>query len=99
MKNQDQVHWISSNEIYMNEIRKEFHITNESPIRTATALISGLGYYELYINGEKIDSSRKLDPGWTTYEKRTLFVSFDLTPNIKVLRRDSTDHVYCTNFF
>ena len=47
----------------------------------ATCLISGLGYYELYLNGDKIDPSRKLDPGWTTYEKRTLFVSFDLTSN------------------
>jgi alpha-L-rhamnosidase len=84
IKNQDKVFWIGSTEIYMNELRKEFNIINESPIRAATCLISGLGYYELYLNGEKIDSSRKLDPGWTTYEKRTLFVSFDLTSNIKV---------------
>jgi hypothetical protein len=88
IKNQDKIHWIGSTEIYMNELRKEFNITNESPIRTATCFISGLGYYELYINGEKIDFSRKLDPGWTTYEKRTLFISFDLTSNIKVIRQN-----------
>lgn len=84
IKNQEKAHWIGSNEIYMNELRKEFNITNENSIRTAIAFISGLGYYELYINGDKIDPSRKLDPGWTTYEKRTLFVSFDATSNIKV---------------
>ena len=34
LKNQDKVSWIGSNEIYMNELRKEFDLTNESPIRS-----------------------------------------------------------------
>ena len=82
----DEVNWIGSTEIYMNELRKEFNVSNASPIRTATAFISGLGYYELFVNGDAVDASRKLDPGWTTYEKRTLFVSYDLTSRIKVAR-------------
>lgn len=88
MQLDDQAAWIGSTQIYMNELRKEFNVSNASPIRTATAYISGIGYYELYLNGESVDVSRKLDPGWTTYEKRTLMVSYDLTKSIKVIQID-----------
>ncbi|CAF4188391.1 unnamed protein product [Rotaria sordida] len=83
MQHNNEVYWIGSTQIYMNELRKEFNVPNDSPIRTAIAFISGIGYYELYVNGQSVDASRKLDPGWTTYEKRTLFVSYDLKPTIK----------------
>jgi alpha-L-rhamnosidase len=83
MNNAD-VLWIGSTQIYMNELRKEFMVPNTSPIRSAVTYISGLGYYELYLNGNNVDPSRKLDPGWTTYEKRTFLASFDLTTNITV---------------
>ncbi|CAF1125713.1 unnamed protein product [Adineta steineri] len=79
----DSLMWIGSNQINMNELRKEFQISNSSPIQSAVVYISGLGYYELYVNGDKVDISRKLDPGWTVYEKRTLLVSFDLSATIK----------------
>ena len=77
--------WIGSTKISMNELRKEFLVPNVSPIRMAIAYISGIGAYELFLNGHKVDPSRKLDPGWTTYAKRTLAVSFDLTQNITVI--------------
>jgi len=74
--------WIGSTKINMNELRKEFTVPNTSPIKSALVYICGLGYYELYVNGKNVDPSRKLDPGWTTYEKRSLLVSFDVTANI-----------------
>ena len=76
--------WIGSREINMNELRKQFVVSNASPIKSAIVYVSGIGYYELYLNGQKVDPSRKLDPGWTTYALRTLFVSFDVTANITV---------------
>jgi alpha-L-rhamnosidase len=76
--------WIGSTKINMNELRKEFSVPNTSPVKSAIVYISGLGYYEFYLNGNKVDPSRKLDPGWTTYEKRTLLASFDVTSNITV---------------
>jgi alpha-L-rhamnosidase len=87
--------WIGSTRINMNELRKEFNVPNTSPIKSAIVYISGLGYYEFFLNGNKVDLSRKLDPGWTTYEKRTLFASFDVTANITV--RDI--YVFLTNEF
>ncbi|CAM2710602.1 unnamed protein product [Rotaria socialis] len=78
----DNLLWIGSTKINMNELRKEFLVPSDSPLKSAIAYISGLGYYEFYLNGFKVDSSRKLDPGWTTYEKRTLLVSFDVSTNV-----------------
>lgn len=68
----------------MNELRKEFIVPNTSPLKSAIVYLSGMGYYQFYFNGHNVDPSRKLDPGWTPYERRTLFVSFDLTSNITV---------------
>ncbi|CAF1169328.1 unnamed protein product [Didymodactylos carnosus] len=69
--------WIGSNGINMNQLRTVINISNT--IRAATAYISGIGYYQLYIEGQLIDKSRRLDVGWTTYQQRTLYTSYDLT--------------------
>jgi alpha-L-rhamnosidase len=76
--------WIGSRQINMNELRKEFIVPNTSPIVSAIVYVTGIGYYELYVNGERVDPSRKLDPGWTSYKMRVLLASFDLTANITV---------------
>jgi alpha-L-rhamnosidase len=59
-----------------NLLRREFNLL-ASPRRTR-AFISGLGYYELRINGHKI-GDRVLDPGWTTFSKRALYATYDVT--------------------
>ncbi|CAF1115219.1 unnamed protein product [Rotaria sordida] len=70
--------WIGSNDINMNQLRTVATIQSVA-IQLATAYISGIGYYQLYIEGELIDKTRRLDVGWTTYQQRTLYVSYDLT--------------------
>ena len=70
--------WIGSDNINMNQLRTVTTIKS-MPIQSATAFISGVGYYQLFIEGELIDSSRRLDIGWTTYQQRTLYTSYDLT--------------------
>lgn len=57
-------------------LRKEKVITGK--IHSATAFISGLGYYELNINGKKV-GDHLLDPGFTDYTKRVLYSSYDVT--------------------
>ena len=68
----------------MNELRKEFMVPNVSSMKSAIAYISGLSYYEFYLDCNTIDLSRILDPGWTIYEKQTLMISFDVSANITV---------------
>ncbi|CAF1356710.1 unnamed protein product [Rotaria sordida] len=45
--------------------------------------MSGMGYGTLYVNGINVDPSRRLDPGWTTYTQRVLYVSYDITQFLK----------------
>lgn len=54
----------------------------ENAVERAVIYISGLGHYELSVNGEKV-GDRFLSPGWTFYEKRILYNTFDITKNLK----------------
>jgi alpha-L-rhamnosidase len=62
-----------------NQLRQEFTLA-EAP-RRARAYVCGLGYYELRVNGLKIGNNY-LDPGWTTFDKRDLYVTYDITANL-----------------
>lgn len=64
-------------------LRKEFNNRKEiKEIKEAKAYISGLGLYELYLNGEKI-GDQVLAPSPTDYEKSVLYNTFDVTNNIR----------------
>ncbi len=56
--------------------RKEFDLKGK--IKKARLYISGLGYYEARLNGQRV-GDLYLDPGWTNYEKRIFYSSFDVT--------------------
>ncbi len=60
--------------------RKEFLL--EKKILNAYVFVSGLGQYELYINGKKI-GNRFLSPGWTDYRKTCYYNTFDVTEELK----------------
>ena len=59
-----------------NQLRKEFRLEGR-PLR-ARAYVCGLGYYELRLNGQKVGRN-VLDPAWTTYDKRALYATYDVT--------------------
>ena len=61
-------------------LRYEFEVEKE--IESATAFISGLGLFEFYVNGEKI-GDQVLAPGLTEYDKRTFYMTFDVSKNLK----------------
>ena len=61
-------------------LRKNFVVTKA--IKNATLFISGLGHFEMSLNGKKI-GDHFLDPGWTKYDKEALYVTFDLTKQLK----------------
>ncbi len=54
----------------------------EKEIKKARLYISGLGYYEATINGKKV-GDHVLDPGWTNYDKRVLYTTYNVTDQIK----------------
>jgi len=51
-------------------------------IKAARAYIAAAGLYELYLNGKKVGDHR-LDPMYTRFDRRNLYVSYDVTLNIK----------------
>jgi alpha-L-rhamnosidase len=61
--------------------RKEFSSPGKKIIR-ATAYITAHGLYEAYINGKRIDDAY-LTPGWTSYNKRLQYQTYDVTDLIK----------------
>ncbi len=61
-------------------LRRTFQVNGQ--IKRATAYICGLGYNELYVNGRKVDD-HMLDPGWTRYDRRSLYVTHDVTSYLK----------------
>ncbi|MEI9955938.1 MAG: family 78 glycoside hydrolase catalytic domain [Ferruginibacter sp.] len=61
-------------------LRKEFKTA--APIKRATVYITGLGMYELYINGKKI-GDQVLAPNPTDYRKSFFYNTHDVTTIIK----------------
>ncbi len=61
-------------------LRKEFTIAKK--ISRARVYVSGLGYYELRLNGQRV-GDHVLDPGWTTYSKRVLYSTYDVTEQLR----------------
>jgi len=68
--------WITGENLF----RKEFSVGKK--IKRARAFISGLGYYELRINGKKV-GDHVLDPGFTTYDQTVLCAAYDITDYLK----------------
>ena len=50
-------------------------------VRSARVYVCGLGYYELYVNGQRIGNS-VLDPAFTRYDQRALYVTYDVTDHL-----------------
>jgi alpha-L-rhamnosidase len=51
-------------------------------IKSARAYIAAGGLFELYLNGQKIGNHR-LDPMYTRFDRRNLYVSFDVTRQLQ----------------
>ncbi|MFZ1290758.1 MAG: family 78 glycoside hydrolase catalytic domain, partial [Melioribacteraceae bacterium] len=62
-------------------LRHEFNI--DKKIKNATAFISGLGLFELSINGKKIGDD-VLVPGLTEYNKTSFYLTYDVTKNFTI---------------
>ena len=57
-------------------LRHEFNLGKK--VKSASAFISGLGLFELYLNGEKV-GDQVLSPALTEYNKKAFYMTFDVT--------------------
>ena len=60
-------------------LRKTFTVAQ--PIKRATVYVTGLGFYELHLNGGKV-GDHEMDPGFTRYDRRVLYATHDVAPQI-----------------
>jgi alpha-L-rhamnosidase len=56
--------------------RKEFKLKKK--VKKATAYIAAAGLFELYLNGKRV-GNHQLDPTYTRFDRRTLYVTHDVT--------------------
>lgn len=68
---------LSKSSIYL---RKELKIDRK--IKDAIIYITGLGHYELSLNGEKIGNS-EFDPMWSDYDKTVYYNAYDVSSELK----------------
>jgi len=61
-------------------LRRQFEV--ERKVQRATAYVCGLGLSEFYLNGKKV-GDHVLSPGLTDYTKRALYVTFDVTKQLR----------------
>jgi alpha-L-rhamnosidase len=61
-------------------LRREFPL--RGPVERARAYVTAHGLYELYLNGQRV-GDQLFTPGWTSYNKRLQYQTYDVTPLLK----------------
>jgi alpha-L-rhamnosidase len=61
-------------------LRSEFAL--DGAVASARAYVTSLGLYEMEINGRRV-GDQVLTPGWTTYDKRLEYQTYDVTDLLK----------------
>ncbi len=61
-------------------LRRAFRL--EKPVRSARAYVTSHGLYEMRLNGTRVGEDL-LTPGWTSYNKRLQYQTYDVTPMLK----------------
>ncbi len=57
-------------------LRKEFLVGKK--VKSARAYATAMGMYEMFLNGKRV-GDYVLTPGWTRFDKRTLYQTYDVT--------------------
>lgn len=74
----EQATWIGGAGV--RRLRKE--ITLQDEVKNARVYVTGLGYYEFYINGDKV-GDRVLDPAYGNYFEIVRYACYDVTDMLK----------------
>jgi alpha-L-rhamnosidase len=72
--------WITNTEDTTSQYSPYFRKTFEThgKIIRATAYVAGVGYHELYVNGQKASESL-LEPNYTRFDRHVLYLTYDVT--------------------
>ena len=73
--------WITNKTTNPFYTRKEIIINKK--VKKAVAKVCGLGQFNFYINGKKVEDN-VLDPGWTNYNKMIQYLSFNVIDYLKI---------------
>jgi alpha-L-rhamnosidase len=60
--------------------RRAFSVDGQ--VNRARVYVSGLGYYVLYLNGQRV-GDHVLEPGTSDYSKRVLYATYDITGDLR----------------
>ncbi|MDA3879661.1 MAG: family 78 glycoside hydrolase catalytic domain [Prolixibacteraceae bacterium] len=60
-------------------LRKDFEVKKK--LKMALVFVSGMGHYELFLNGSKVGNSF-LAPGWTHYDDYAFYNTYDITAEL-----------------
>ncbi len=75
--------WITSPQnLYPAAVTFKKSFALEKPVKKATLKASSIGVYAAYINGERVGRN-VLAPGWTAYDHRVLYQTYDVTSMLK----------------
>ena len=61
-------------------LRRTFQV--KGPVERARAYVTSHGLYELHLNGQRV-GDQLFTPGWTSYNKRLQYQTYDVTPLLK----------------
>jgi alpha-L-rhamnosidase len=62
------------------QFRREFRV--QKPLVRARLYVSGLGYYQASLNGNRV-GDHVLDPGWTNFSEKVYYSVYDVTRQLK----------------
>lgn len=62
------------------QFRRE--VTIEKPVKRALVYVSGLGQFEMFLNGAKV-GDHFLDPAWSDFDKQVCYATFDVTDRLR----------------
>ncbi|HDR7242911.1 TPA: family 78 glycoside hydrolase catalytic domain [Bacillus mobilis] len=79
--------WIAAKKERTQVMSFNKNISIKKVVKTARLYITSLGLYESSINGERIGDCY-FTPGWTSYDKRVLYQTYDITHLLKIGQND-----------
>src|SRR5690606_5798160 len=88
--------WRKTNPLSRRSIYLRKSFETHKRIKDAIIYISGLGHYELSLNGKKIGNDQ-YNPLWSDYDKTVYYNAYDLTEGVK--KGDNTVGVLLGNGF